>query len=384
MITVLFISLLSSAVSAFFIVRFSHLHQHVTSDTAFGEGPQKIHHEITPRIGGVAIAIGLIAGLLAAVQTDVLSGKKFQMWILCVTPIFFAGLAEDITKKVGARWRLGAAFGAALLALILLDGEVPPPGTAAFIGQPFYPALCVAFTLFAVGGVTHAFNIMDGLHGLLGGMSILTLAALAWMSDRIGDSELFIACLSLLGGVFGFLIFNFPFGKLFAGDAGAYLIGFVIAEISVLLSARHPEVSPWFILLLLAYPVTEVLFSIYRRSFLKQQPAGKPDGLHLHSLLYKRIGIWIWDDDTNVLAKALSNSFATVLVWVLMLLPLGMAVLFCDRPPLLICGCIGFMLCYVSLYWGLVRFKTPRWLLWIKAVRYHKNAKRLLDPACRE
>ncbi len=388
MIGVLLIALLASAATAFLIVRFSHLHLRATSDTAFGDGPQKIHHEATPRIGGVAVTVGLLAGLLIAAQNELLVLNQCGVWLLCIAPVFIAGLAEDISKKVGARWRLFAAFAAAMLGWFLLGGRLSPPGTEQMAGQPFYPALCFAFTLFAAGGVTHAFNIIDGLNGLLGGAAILIVSALAWMSHKVGDPELFVLCLSLLGGVIGFLIFNFPLSKLFAGDAGAYLIGFLIAEISVLLTARHPEVSPWFPMLLVAHPVTEVLFSIYRRRFLKNQPADQPDALHLHSLLYKRIAIWVYDaPSSTATTKMFANSFAAVMVWLLTLLPLSLALLFYDNDLLLIVGGLVFVLCYLSLYWGLVRFKTPRSLIWIKTVfrnRKVENVSQPENPVCRD
>ncbi len=384
MIAVLLIALSASAVTAFLILRFLHLHLHATSDTAFGDGPQKIHHESTPRIGGVAVTVGLLVGLLIAVQNEILALNQCGMWLICIAPVFFAGLAEDISKKVGARWRLFAAFAAVTLGYFLLGGRLSPPGTEQLAGQAFYPALCFAFTLFAAGGVTHAFNIIDGLNGLLGGAAILIVSALAWMSHKVGDPELFVLCLSLLGGVIGFLIFNFPISKLFAGDGGAYLIGFLIAEISVLLTTGDPKVSPWFPMLLVAYPVTEVLFSIYRRRLLKNQPVDQPDALHLHSLLYKRIAIWVYDAHSGtVTAKMFANSFAAVIVWLLILLPLSLALLFYNNDSLLIVSGMFFVLCYLSLYWGLVRFKTPRGLIWIKAIfrgRKGENVSRSEPP----
>lgn len=387
MICVLLIALLAGAATAFLIVRFPHLHLRATSDTAFGESPQKFHHETTPRIGGVAVIIGLLVGLLIAVQNEVLAANQYGMWLFCIAPVFFTGLAEDISKKVGSRWRLLAAFAAAALGWFLLGGKLSPPGTEQLASQLFYPPLCFAFTLLAVGGVTHAFNIIDGLNGLLGGVAILIVSGLAWMSHKVGDPELFAVCLSLLGGVTGFLFFNFPLGKLFAGDAGAYLIGFLIAEISVLLTTRHPEVSPWFPMVLVAHPVTEVLFSIYRRRFLKNLPVDRPDALHLHSLLYKRIAIWIWDERPSPATKTLSNAFAAVVLWLLMLLPLGLALLFHDNDCLLIVGGVFFVLCYLSLYWGLVRFKTPRWLIWTKSIFRKRKVGKVSqpeNPVCRD
>jgi hypothetical protein len=92
-----------------------------------------------------------------------------------------------------------------------------------------------------------------------------------------------------LGATFGFLLVNFPKGRLFLGDGGAYFLGFWVSEVAVLLLVRNPSVSAWQVLAICAYPVIEVLFSIYRRKILRQSSPGSPDGLHLHTLVYRRV-----------------------------------------------------------------------------------------------
>src|ERR1700694_4466162 len=105
----------------------------------------------------------------------------------------------------------------------------------------------------------------------------------------VGAQPIMWGCLVLGGAILGFLMLNFPRGLIFLGDGGAYMIGFLIAEFAVLLVERNSEVSPWFALALLAYPVMETLFSIYRKRVLRGQSPGDPDGLHLHMLIYKRL-----------------------------------------------------------------------------------------------
>ena len=321
---------------------------------------------------------GLLAGLFMAVRGGLLSTEQCVLWLACMAPVFLAGFMEDLFKKVEATWRLMAAFFAAAIAFFLLDGRLRPPGTSLLANEAFYPVLCFAFTLFAAGGVTHAFNIIDGLNGLLGGTALVGAVALAWMSHQVGDGELFAFSASLAGGTAGFLIFNFPSGKLFAGDAGDYLIGFLVAEISVQLTERHSEVSPWFPLLLVVYPVTEVLFSAYRRRVLKKRPASQADALHLHSLLYKRVGLWIWGGSPGGKGRVFSNAFAAALLWLLTLLPTVVAVMFYDRKNILIAASLLFVLCYILIYWKIVRFKTARPLIWVKEAwqRYNRSSRK--------
>ena len=88
----------------------------------------------------------------------------------------------------------------------------------------------------------------------------------------------------------GFLLLNFPKGKIFLGDGGAYFLGFSLAVISLLLHHNHPtEISQWYPLALLIYPVFELGFSIYRRRFLEKKEATLHDNNHLHQLIYRNI-----------------------------------------------------------------------------------------------
>jgi UDP-N-acetylmuramyl pentapeptide phosphotransferase/UDP-N-acetylglucosamine-1-phosphate transferase len=85
------------------------------------------------------------------------------------------------------------------------------------------------------------------------------------------------------------LIENYPSGRLFLGDGGAYFCGFWVAEIAVLLLVRNPSVNAWQVLSICAFPIIEVLFSMYRRKFVKNRSVGAPDALHLHTLIYRRV-----------------------------------------------------------------------------------------------
>ena len=87
----------------------------------------------------------------------------------------------------------------------------------------------------------------------------------------------------------GSFAWSFPAGLIFRGDGGAYLLGFVLAELSVLLIERNAAVSPIFALLLCAYPIFETIFTIYRRKVVRGVATAEPDGIHLHTLIHRRI-----------------------------------------------------------------------------------------------
>jgi UDP-N-acetylmuramyl pentapeptide phosphotransferase/UDP-N-acetylglucosamine-1-phosphate transferase len=92
-----------------------------------------------------------------------------------------------------------------------------------------------------------------------------------------------------IGAALGFLMVNYPTGKLFLGDGGAYFLGFWVSEIAVLLLVRNDSVNAWQVLSICAYPVIEVLYSIYRRKFIPKANAGSPDAMHMHTLVYRHV-----------------------------------------------------------------------------------------------
>jgi UDP-GlcNAc:undecaprenyl-phosphate/decaprenyl-phosphate GlcNAc-1-phosphate transferase len=160
----------------------------------------------------------------------------------------------------------------------------------------------------------------------------------------------------------GFLLWNYPKGKVFLGDAGAYFIGFMYAELSIQLVARNADVSAWFVIALAAYPIVETLFSIYRRKVVRRTAAMQPDTLHLHSLLYlcflrfaerppfeeRRLGPVVGPHPGKERRQAQCRANARVArrLWLHGALCLVTALSFYDNTPVL----IGFTLIYAIFY----------------------------------
>jgi UDP-N-acetylmuramyl pentapeptide phosphotransferase/UDP-N-acetylglucosamine-1-phosphate transferase len=165
----------------------------------------------------------------------------------------------------------------------------------------------------------------------------------------------------MIGALAGFLVWNYPRGLIFLGDGGAYLIGFWIAELSVLLTARHPEVSKWFPLLLCFYPIFETLFTIYRRVILKRVHPGMPDASHLHQLIYMRIVRWSLGNNDDEL-KSQRNAMTSPYLWVLATLSVIPAILFWRDHMVLKGFAALFAVTYIWIYWSIVRFNIPNWM----------------------
>lgn len=360
--SVLALSFLVSFLSTLWVVRYSHLHSHLTADSDL-LGVQKFHAVAVPRVGGAGIFLGVLLALCMRYVQNADVGVFGLLLIVSSLPAFLSGLTEDLTKKVGVRVRLVATVASAGLAGYFLDAWLSSVQIFGLDGLMLaYPFIAIVITCFAVGGVANAFNIIDGYNGLSAMVGVIILCGIVYVAFQVGDHAIMIAALSLIGALLGFLVWNYPRGLIFLGDGGAYLVGFWVAELSVLLTTRHPEVSKWFPLLLCFYPIFETLFTIYRRVILKRVHPGMPDASHLHQLIYKRIVRWSIGSD-EVGRKTQRNAMTSPYLWVLTVLTVIPAVLFWRYHIVLKIFVLLFVVTYIWLYWAIVRFNVPEYLM---------------------
>lgn len=320
---------------------------------------QSVHRHWAPRVGGLPIFLTLGLGVL--VWRDMPDRHLALLLLVCALPAFVAGFIEDLWDRVGPKLRLLATFLSAWLAWFLLDGRLTHVDIPGFdwLLQNFW-IFGFLFTAFAVGGVAHSINIIDGFNGLSTFFCVICFAALFIVATVVGDPLVQGLSLLFAGTLLGFLAWNFPFGRVFLGDAGAYFLGFALGEISVLLVARNPQVSPWFCFLLMAYPIWDTLFSSYRREIKRRVSWSSPDALHLHHLIYRRlVRPFSLDGDTD---PVVPNSLTSLYVWVLGLMCAVPAVLFWNSTRICIGFAILFGVTYGLLYRRLAKFRAPRLL----------------------
>lgn len=331
-------------------------------------GPQKFHRKPVPRIGGLSIVAGVIAGLLLTGLGVLKATGQPEVWqvgwilLACGLPAFGAGLIEDLTKKVSPGKRLLATAASGLLAAWVLGAlirDTATPGIDALVATTLG---AYAFTLLVVAGIANSVNIIDGFNGLASMCVVIMMSAVAYAAYQANDTVVMNLALLGIGATLGFFIWNFPAGLIFLGDGGAYFLGFWFAELSILLLVRNPgEVSPLFPLLVCIYPVFETVFSAYRRRVLRGKAAGRPDGMHLHSLIYRRVMRWALDEE-DVRALTHRNSMTSPFLWLLCMLSAVPAVLFWDQTIPLAMFLVLFILTYLALYWRIVRFRASAWL----------------------
>lgn len=321
------------------------------------EGVQKFHTWQTPRTGGLAIFISLWICYFAFLAGGKEFSDKFLLVIISSVPVFLGGFIEDITKQINAKARLACAFLSGVIAVFLLDANLTR------IDIPYFDDLLqgvfifsLVFTSFALAGVSNSINIIDGFNGLASGVCIMVFLSYAYVSFLVGDYFLVYLNLVMAASAVGFFLLNYPFGWIFLGDGGAYLLGYLAGLSGVLLVKTHPEVSAWFPLMLLMYPVWEAVFSIWRRKLAGKLTPFEPDSIHLHTLIYRRI---IRPKFKKVKGR-LRNSFTSPYLWFMQLLCTIPALIFWKNTIVLILSCILYAIFYVWIYFRIVRFNGQR------------------------
>ena len=247
------------------------------------QGIQKIHDGEVLRIGGIFLLLPLIIIYLII---DEFKSISFNLIIICSSIIFFLTILEDIKYFLSPKLRLVILFFVSAMYVFFTDLpniKISP----IFIDEQ---NIIVFYSLYILSliMIMNGFNFIDGLNGLSSFNFITIFISIYFLADLYQDEEIknwsiFLILLSLF-----FLILNFPFGKFFLGDSGSYLYAFLSGSTIIMLFERNDEAPTLLALLVLAYPITEIVFSIIRKSLKKFSPIA-PDNLHIHQLIFDKL-----------------------------------------------------------------------------------------------
>jgi UDP-N-acetylmuramyl pentapeptide phosphotransferase/UDP-N-acetylglucosamine-1-phosphate transferase len=273
-----------SIFTTYFIIKI--LHVQLSNFIRVPEGPQKIHYDNISRLGGLSIFITII--IMSPIHY--LFGTQEREFILLVllicTPIFFFGLWEDITQIVSPKLRLFGSFLSGVLLLLIFDLSIKSIGINSINFLFAYKYISFIFTSLCIVYLIQSFNIIDGLNGLSLFTGIISFASVSAITFQLNEfDDFFLPCffISILLGVF---FYNFPFGKIFIGDSGAYVVGLLVSLSVLFLVKNNTNLSPFVIVQILIYPSYELLRSFFRR-LVAGRSVFKPDTQHLHSVLYE-------------------------------------------------------------------------------------------------
>ena len=301
---------------------------------------QSAHSTPTPRVGGVAIFLALLLSMGFVPET---AGLSFPTFLAAAALLFCVGLAEDLGFGISPRWRLLAAVVASLAAVLFLGIWLPRLNIPYVDIAMAHWIVGVPVTLFIVAGVANGFNLIDGVNGLSSFTGIVAALALAGIAAQSGSDGLAATSLFVVSAVAGFFLVNFPRGKIFLGDAGAYTLGFVLAWIGIAVLNAAPSISAWAILLTVYWPLCDTLLAMYRRSRSKRD-AMAPDRLHAHQLVMRSLEILILGRGRRNLA----NPLTTIVLAPFVAAPPLAGVLLWNNPLLAFVFAVGFL----GLFWG--------------------------------
>lgn len=315
---------LSLAICSFLVLT-KNLHLHRSARGHHGSAIQSAHQLPTTRIGGVGVIIVLITAFL--VVTPEAYKAEFALFSLSLVPVFVAGLAEDIGCEIAPKWRLLAAMLSSILAILLLGMWVSRAGVPYVDAVIAFAPVGIALTIFTSVGICNAFNLIDGINGLAGVTGIVTAVGLSVIAQRAGEPSLAIVVLFIVPALLGFLVLNFPFGKIFLGDAGAYSLGHFLAWVAIILMARVDNVSTFAIVLVFFWPIADTFLAMYRRQKNGKQTT-QPDRLHFHQLVMRALEICC----VGRVNRHYSNPLTTVVLTPFIVMPVIIGVVLWDKP----------------------------------------------------
>ncbi len=252
---------------------------------------QQYHHTHTgviPRIGGLGIVCGLaITYLLCFFYLDHTDNKTLIHYGIFIGAVasFTLGFIDDF-KPLGAKFKLLAQILIAIFAhecgITIESIKIPFTEVILDLGL-----LSMALTVLWIVAIMNLINLIDGLDGLAGGIGLMLMCLLAYLAFQGGVAISLILSLGMIGAILGFLFHNFPPAKVYMGDSGAYLIGFVIASISLINSEKGTILAALIApVLALALPIADVAYAMLRRG-LKGLPIFRPDTGHIHHRLMR-------------------------------------------------------------------------------------------------
>lgn len=247
---------------------------------------RKLHSSPIPTMGGIAIMAGMMMSLVLWFP---FSSQLAQVcFFFSITVLFGLGILDDL-KDLSARYKFIIQLG--LAALIAISG-IRITSFDGLLGiQELSLSAQYSFTIIAIVGITNAFNLIDGIDGLAGGIGFMTLVTLGLFLTMNGDANTALIAFALAGGILAFLYFNFNPAKIFMGDTGSLLLGFVTAVLCIrLLQVNHfvdnpvlPH-GPVFVLGIVLIPVFDTL-RVFAVRIWKGRSPFEADRTHIHHLL---------------------------------------------------------------------------------------------------
>ncbi len=302
---------------------------------------QRIHLNETPRLGGLIFILSL-ASFVAFSNTNE-SIQLLKIILICLIPIILVGIKEDLFHNVEPSIRLLALLFVGWLFRAQFTGSLPILTDIPFIRKLVLLEGGISlFYILSMAAIANGMNLIDGVNGLCGAVALSILSAFLFLSYKTADMMMLFLIFSVILCLIPFLLINYPYGRIFLGDLGAYSLGLILSMLAIILFGRHPEVSPWGAVLILIYPATEVVFSLLRR-MVKRVSIYHADTEHLHLKLFHFFRV-------QSAYKKISNSLVTPTLTLLWIFPMFTITWTYQKAFYIVTAIIIFIVIYSVLY----------------------------------
>jgi UDP-GlcNAc:undecaprenyl-phosphate/decaprenyl-phosphate GlcNAc-1-phosphate transferase len=242
---------------------------------------RKVHLVPTPRVGGLAMALGAFLPLCYWLEAD-----PFVLGYLAGGGLLVLLGGVDDFRDLSPKVKFAGQIAAALMAVVIGGVHIENLGMLAPEGFLLPAWLSLPLTVLAIVGVTNAINLSDGLDGLAGGLSLLTFAGIGYLAYLDANPSIGLISIALLGALFGFLRFNTHPASVFMGDAGSQFLGFSAITMALALTQGHPTpLSPVLPLILLGFPVLDTLTVMVTRMSAGRSPFSADKNHFHHNLM---------------------------------------------------------------------------------------------------
>jgi UDP-N-acetylmuramyl pentapeptide phosphotransferase/UDP-N-acetylglucosamine-1-phosphate transferase len=286
---------------------------------------RKIHSVSTPSLGGIAIFAGVLISLILVLPLADLALQKY--FLVASTLIFLLGVRDDLSSLMAHHKLLVQIFAASLVVFL---GGVKIEGLNGLFGIDHFPwYFDELFTVFVIVVMTNAFNLIDGIDGLAGSIAFIIAVFLGWAAMESGQNVYAVLSFSIAGAALGFLLHNWHPSKVFMGDTGSMLFGFILTILMVnFLSTPIPPstiLSPVATsLALFVLPIYDTLRVMVIRLINGKSPLD-PDRNHIHHVLLK-LGMshsesTLWLVSFNILMIAFAVGFQEIgELWIMLIM----------------------------------------------------------------
>ena len=303
-------------------------------------GIQRIHIKETPRLGGFIIVFSL---WLYSLLTPLIEIKPIlHLMLISLLPCLLVAFREDLFHDMKPRIRLISLLISAVLFLFLYKGPFPLIEIP-YVGEITLPPLAL-FVLysFAMLGIANGMNLIDGVNALSASTALSILGSILFLAHHEKDSVMLAVTFIIMLNCFIFLLFNYPWGRIFLGDLGAYCLGIISSMLVIIFYARHPNLPSLGAVLILIYPATEVIFSLVRRLLNGTSPY-HPDKEHMHLKIFQFFR-------AEPTFKRVANTIVTPLLSIFWLFPLIVMPWVYQKPAYIIIASLFFVMAYLYIY----------------------------------